>query len=70
MCRESIKPHGSSTQPDAITSENEVKEKKNKKKKVVEKVESPRENGMPNSNGEKEFSVAEIGNDLKPSSEK
>ncbi|KAK6135270.1 hypothetical protein DH2020_030991 [Rehmannia glutinosa] len=63
---------GSSTvQPDTIIPENEVKKKKNKKEKVTaKKIESAQENGTPNSNVEEESPVAEIANDLKPSSEK
>lgn len=66
--RESIERHGSSVQPD--TTENEVQQKKKKKKKVVQKPDSPPENGKPNPDGMEESPVAEIGNDLKPSSEK
>ncbi|KAI3458261.1 hypothetical protein Pfo_014924 [Paulownia fortunei] len=67
--RENIEPRGHAVQPDNIIPENEVKQKK-KKKKVAEKVESAQENGMPNSNVKEESPVAEIGNDLRPSSEK
>ncbi|XP_011076280.1 peptidyl-prolyl cis-trans isomerase FKBP53 [Sesamum indicum] len=67
--RENIEPCGSTAQPDIP--ENEVKQKKrNKKKKVAEKAESAPGNGMQNSNGTDESPVAEIGSDLKPSSEK
>ncbi|PIN21085.1 FKBP-type peptidyl-prolyl cis-trans isomerase [Handroanthus impetiginosus] len=65
--RENI--HGSSVQPDNTIPENEVKQKKSKKKKVTEKVEIAQENGLPNSNGTEESPVADIGTDLKASSE-
>ncbi|KAL0371619.1 UNVERIFIED_CONTAM: Peptidyl-prolyl cis-trans isomerase FKBP53 [Sesamum calycinum] len=65
--RENIEPRGSTAQPDTVIPENEVKQKK---KKVAEKVESAPGNGMPNSKGTDESPVAEIGSDLKPSSEK
>ncbi|KAL6536588.1 hypothetical protein OROGR_013160 [Orobanche gracilis] len=61
--RENIEPHCSTAQPD-------TKKKKNKNKKVVEKVESTQENGMPIPNIIEESPVAEIGNDVKPSSVK
>ncbi|KAL8552592.1 hypothetical protein ACS0TY_001326 [Phlomoides rotata] len=61
--RETTEPHGSSAQPDTLTPEYEVKQKKNKKRVVGEKVESSLENGMPDSNSKKESPVAEIGND-------
>ncbi|KAG8381466.1 hypothetical protein BUALT_Bualt06G0124800 [Buddleja alternifolia] len=60
----------SSVQPETIIPENEAKKKKNKKKKVAEKVESAQESVMPKSNGAEHPPVAEIENDLKPSSEK
>ncbi|KAK4385067.1 Peptidyl-prolyl cis-trans isomerase FKBP53 [Sesamum angolense] len=65
--RENIEPRGSTAQPDTVIPENEVKQKK---KKVAEKVASAPGNGMPNSKGTDESPVAEIGSDLKPSSEK
>ncbi|KAL6541768.1 hypothetical protein OROGR_011254 [Orobanche gracilis] len=61
--RENIKPLGSTVQPD-------TRKKKNKNQKVAQKVESNQENGMPNSNVIEESAVAEIGNDVKPSSVK
>lgn len=69
VCRENLEPGGSSVQPDAVISENEIKQKKNKKKKVAEKS-SAQDHVTSNSNGKEEPSVAEIGNDTKPSSEK
>ncbi|KAK4431580.1 Peptidyl-prolyl cis-trans isomerase FKBP53 [Sesamum alatum] len=69
--KENIEPRGTTAQPDTIIPENEVKQKKkNKKKKIAEKVESAPGNEMPNSNGTDESPGAEIGSDLKPSSEK
>lgn len=62
ICRET-EQHISSAQPD--TTENEVKQKKNKKKKVVQKSDE-----KPESDGTEESPVAEAGNDLKTSSEK
>lgn len=52
--------------PASGTPENEVKQKKNKKRVVGEKVESSLETGMPDSNSKKDSPVDEIGNDLKP----
>ena len=49
------------------TTENEVKQKNNKKKKVAQ---SSLENGKPDSKVTVEPPVAEAGSDLKPSSEK
>ncbi|KAL6580502.1 hypothetical protein OROMI_008526 [Orobanche minor] len=60
--RENIEPLGSTVQPDT--------RKKNKNQKVAGKVESNQENRMPNSNVIEESAVAEIGNDVKPSSVK
>lgn len=56
--------------PARESTENEVKQKKNKKKKVVQKSDGSPENGKPNPDVIEESPVAEIGNDLKPSSEK
>lgn len=44
--------------------------KKNKKRVVGEKLESSLENRMSDSNSKKESPVAEIGNDLMPTSAK
>ncbi|KAL6507245.1 hypothetical protein OROGR_023440 [Orobanche gracilis] len=52
------------------TTKKEVNQKKNKKKTVVQKLDSSLEYGEPDSVGMKESPVAEAGNDLKPSSEK
>ncbi|KAL7146473.1 hypothetical protein ABFS83_06G043300 [Erythranthe nasuta] len=68
--RENLKPGATSVQPDAVISDNEVKQKKNKKKKISEKLASAQDNVTANSDGKQESSVAEIGNDQKPSSEK
>ncbi|KAL1558887.1 peptidylprolyl isomerase [Salvia divinorum] len=63
-----IEPHSFSAQPD--TNENEVKQKKNKKKKVLQKLDSSLENRKPDSEVMVESPVAVTGNNLKPSSEK
>lgn len=66
ICSE-IEPHSSSAEPDTTKTK---KLNKNKKKKVVEKLDSSMENRKSDSEVMAKSPVPELGSDLKPSSEK